>query len=415
MRRRTAMQNLGAAAGLFGLPPQAAAKPLSLPPADLLRRNPDAYWTRIRDEQFLLAGWRAYLNNGSLGVAPRPVVQAVAAYMERGASLVDDEYPRWGYETLEKHREQLAAFAGCHTRELAITHSATEAMSMIAAGIDLKAGDEVLITDQEHPSGKACWYLRQERHGIKVREVKIPLPPPSPDAIADLVLSAITPATRVLSFSGVLTTTGLVMPVREICEAARRKNVITVVDGAHMLGQVPMRIRDLGCDYFAASPHKWMFAPAGSGLLWIREENLDRLWPSIVTGNYLDKKLGAARFMMVGTNNRAIVEGTIAGLRFFESLGTDTVFARIHELAQYVRKRAAEIPYLELLTPQEDRAYGGLVTFAFRGKDPAPFRQECRKRRIWIYGGEYLRVATHIHTRRKDLDALFTTMRETLG
>jgi isopenicillin-N epimerase len=294
-------------------------------------------------------------------------------------------------------------------------HNATEAMSTIAAGLDLKAGDEVLITDQEHPSGRACWYLRQARQGIKVREVKITLPPASLDQLADTLISAIGPNTRVLSFSGILTTTGLVMPVREICEAVRRKGIITVVDGAHMLGQIPMRISDLGCDYFAGSPHKWMFAPAGSGLLYIREENLGRLWPTIVTGNWDNLKFAAARFMMVGTNNGAVIEGTVAGLRFLQAIGLERVYQRIHELARDVRRRAAEIDYLELLTPDDDRMYGGLVTFRFRGKDPARFREACKKRRIWIYGGEWLRVSTHIHTRRKDLDAFFTTMRESLG
>ena len=415
MNRRTALQNFGAAAALFGVPARSATKHVDLPPPELRTKDADAYWTRIRTEQFLLADWRAYLNNGSLGVAPKPVVQAVADYMDRGAALTEDEYPRWGYETLDKHRETLANFAGCKKDELAIMHSATEAMSTIAAGLDLKSGDEVLITDQEHPSGKGCWYLRQARHGLKVREVQIPMPPPKAEALVDLLISAISPDTRVLSFSGILTTTGLVMPVREICEAARRKGVITVVDGAHLLGQIPTRISDLGCDYFAASPHKWMFAPAGSGLLYVRQENLDRLWPTIVTGNWDDKKLAAARYMMVGTNNRAIIEGAVAGVQFFQSIGESAVFHRIHELARYVRKQAAEIPYLELLTPEDDRTYGGLVTMRFRNKDLTRFREECRKRRIWIYGGDLLRVATHIHTRRKDLDALFSTMRDTLG
>jgi selenocysteine lyase/cysteine desulfurase len=186
-------------------------------------KDDDAYWTRVREEQFLLAPWRAYLNNGSLGVAPRPVVKAVTEYIERSATLTEDEYPRWGYEPLDKHREALAEFAGCKKNELAIMHSATEAMSTIAAGLDLKPGDEVLITDQEHPSGKGCWYMRQARQEIKVREIKIPMPPPKPEALVDLVVSAIGPNTRVLSFSGILTTTGLVMPVREICEAAKRR------------------------------------------------------------------------------------------------------------------------------------------------------------------------------------------------
>jgi isopenicillin-N epimerase len=384
-------------------------------PAQLLAKDPEAYWTRVREEHFLLPKWRAYLNNGSLGVAPRPVVQAVDEYMKRGASLTEDEYPRWGYETLEAHREQFANFVGCKTSELAIMHSATEAMSTIAAGLDLKPGDEVLITDQEHPSGRGCWYIRQARHGIKVREVKITLPPKSPDQLAETILSSIGPNTRVLSFSGIMTTTGLIMPVREICDAARRKGVITVVDGAHMLGQMPVRISELNCDYFAGSPHKWMFAAPGSGLLYVREENLGKLWPAIVTGNWDDTKLGAARFMMVGTNNRAVVEGAVAGLKFLQTLGPDNVYKRIHELAVDVRRRAAAIPYLELLTPDDDRMYAGLVTFKFRDRDQKPFREACRKRRIWIYGGDMLRISTHIHTRRGDLDSLFTTMRATLG
>jgi selenocysteine lyase/cysteine desulfurase len=384
-------------------------------PAQLLASDPEAYWTRIRREHFLLPEWRTYLNNGSLGVAPRSAVKAVVDYMERGASLTEDEYPRWGYETLDPHREQFANFIGCRKSELAIMHSATEAMSVIAAGLDLKPGDEVLITDQEHPSGRGCWYMRQARQGIKVREAKIPLPPKSSEQIFDAVISAIGPNTKVLSFSGILTTTGLVMPVREICDAARRKGVITVVDGAHMLGQIPVRISDLNCDYFAASPHKWMFAPAGSGLLYIREENLGKLWPTIVTGNWDDLKLGAARFMMVGTNNRAVVEGAIGGLGFLKTLGPENVYKRIHDLASDVRRRAANIPYLELLTPEDDRMYGALVAFKFRDKDLKPFREACQKRRIWIYGGDILRVSTHIHTRRSDLDALFTTLRETLG
>jgi isopenicillin-N epimerase len=411
MERRRILQ----AAAMFGLPAVTALAQKPLPPDKLLSTDAETYWTQIRREQFLLAETRTYLNNGSLGVAPRSVIQAMADYSEEGATLSKDEYPRWGYETLDRQREAFAAFVGCNKQELAIMHSATEAMSTIAAGLDLKSGDEVLITDQEHPSGRGCWYLRQARHGIAVREAKIPMPPPKPEALVDLLVSAIGPNTKVLSFSGILTTTGLIMPVREICEAARRKGVVTVVDGAHMLGQVPVRISNLGCDYFAASPHKWMFAPPGSGLLYIREENLGKLWPTIVTGNWDDKKLEAARFMMVGTNNRAVVEGAVAGLKFLQTIGVDHVYRRIHDLARDVRARASAISYLELLTPDDDRSYGGLVTFRFHAKDLSAFRKACRDRRIWIYGGDLLRVSTHIHTRRKDLDALFTTIRETLG
>lgn len=388
-------------AALFGLPKDA-----------LLTRDPEAYWNRIREEQFLLPRWRAFLNNGSLGVAPRPVVQAVTRTVTQDAGLLNDEYPRWGYETLDQHRAELAEFLGCARDELALTHNATEAMSIVAGGIDLKAGDEVLITDQEHPSGREPWLLKQARYGIQVREVKISLPPRSWEQIADIVVSALGPRTRVLSYSGILTTTGLIMPMRAICDAARAKGVVTVIDGAHVNGQIPVRLSELGCDYFAGSPHKWLFAPAGCGLLYGRQEMLGRLWPSIVTGGWNNRKLGSARFMMVGTNNRAVIEGLMAGLRFHKALGSERVCGRIHQLARTVYERARKQSDLEMLSAEDDRLYGGLVTFRLSAELFQKFQALCNKKRIWIVGSQRQRVATHIHTRPRDIDLYFQTLEE---
>lgn len=262
-----------AAAGLFSLPLQsrflqaAANEPaLPLPARSLLQDNPERYWQQLREEQFFLPTWRVFLNNGSLGVIPKPVYRRVSDYLSEGAGLITDIYPRWGYETLDEHRSKLSAFLGCHKDELAITHSATTAMSIIAAGLDLAPGDEVLMTDQEHPSGRGCWQLKAARSRTTVREVAIPQTPRNSAELADRITSAIGPRTRVLSFSGITTTTGLILPTREICAYARSKGVITVVDGAHMHGQIPVNVRELGCDFMAGSPHKWMFAPAGSTL-----------------------------------------------------------------------------------------------------------------------------------------------------
>jgi isopenicillin-N epimerase len=158
------------------LAPRGSAAP-ELPDRSLLDRDPEAYWKRVREEQFFLPSWRSYLNTGSLGVPPKRVVQRVQEALYEGASLTRNEYPRWGYETLEAERQELAAFLGCRFDEIAFTHNATEAMSMIAGGLDLRTGDEVLITDQEHPSGRGPWFCRAARSGCTVREVKIPLPP----------------------------------------------------------------------------------------------------------------------------------------------------------------------------------------------------------------------------------------------
>ena len=404
------------AAPLFGLAAMGGdVDTKALPDAALRASDPEKYWERIRAEQYFLPEWRAYLNNGSLGVAPKPVVAAVEAHLEKGATLATQEYPRWGYETLDAERTEMAEFIGCKKDELAFVHSATEAMSTIAAGVDLKAGDEVLMTDQEHPSGKAGWAVRAQRHGVTVREVKLPMPPKSSEELADVVVSAIGPHTRVLSFSGIISPTGIVMPVRLICDAARAKGVTTVVDGAHMNGQVPVRLSELGCDYFAGSPHKWLFAPPGCGLLYIREENLDRLWPTIVTGEWDKKELKAARFMKVGTNSRSLIVGMMAGLKFLKELGPEHVYARIHELAKRNYRMAAERPYMELKSGADDRLYGGLVTIGFRGAKIDQLYGKASERKIWVYGGDPLRLSTHIHTRPRDLDAFYALADEVVG
>jgi len=392
-----------------------AAAQSPLPPAALRETDPDLYWRRVRDEHFHLAPWRAYLNNGSLGVAPRPVVAAVTAHLEKAASLTSDDYPRWGYETLDAERARFAAFLGCKKEEIAFTHSATDSLSTIAAGLDLHPGDEVLTTDHEHTSGQSVWALKANRHGITVREVKLPSPPKSSAELAEALLSAVSPRTRVLFFSGILSPTGTIMPVRDICLAARAKGLLTVVDGAHMNGQIPLNLHDLACDFFAGSPHKWLFAPPGCGLLYIREAMLDRLWPTIVTGGWDDLKLGAARFMKIGTNNRSLIEGLLAGLQFLEDLGPQNVYARIHSLARRNYAMAARRPYIDLLSSPDHSLYGGLVTVSFKGIKNSDVYARARQQKIWIYGGDHLRLSTHIHTRPADLEALYSITDQLAG
>ena len=164
MNRREAIRNLTYSAALFGLPASAvSAEATSLPGNALFDDDPERYWNRLREEQFLMPDKRAFLNTGSVGVAARPVVQTMCDYLERSAALQmaglhdEDAYPRWGYETLDRHRSELAKYVGCTKDELAITHNATEAMSIIAGGMPLDQGDEILITDQEHPSGYGPW------------------------------------------------------------------------------------------------------------------------------------------------------------------------------------------------------------------------------------------------------------------
>ncbi|MFN0165227.1 MAG: aminotransferase class V-fold PLP-dependent enzyme [Bryobacteraceae bacterium] len=410
MNRRTALRSFGLAAFAGG----ARSESTMLPDEGLFASNPEAWWSRLRKEQFVLPEWRAFLNTGTLGVMAKPVLQTTIEHLTRSAELNVDELPRWGGEELDAMRSEFAAFYGCRKEEFAFSHNTTDGMNTICNGLDLKAGDEVLLTDQEHPGGTCCWLQKQSRFGIQVREAKIPIPPKSPEDIADRVIAAVGPRTRVLSMSGITTKTGLILPVRRICEAARAKGVLTAVDGAHMPGQVPVDLHELGCDFFAGSPHKWMFTPVGCGFLYVRDEVQDRLWGNVVTYNWDNHKIGAARFQMRGTNNRAVLEGHLAALRFFRQVGPERIYQRAHALAREAYRKAAGLPDVEMLTPDDDRQFAGMVTFLARRLNADRFWKRVAEKRIWLPRMENVRISTHLHTRPSDLDLVFGILRESM-
>jgi selenocysteine lyase/cysteine desulfurase len=419
MNRRQAIQHLAAAAAVCGLPLRSAFAAQAGPSAGAFKLpdpNSKDFWHRLRAEQFLLPEGRAFLNNGSLGVTPRPVLQAVVQFIERAAEYATDDVPRWGYETLDEDRAEMGAFLGCSKDELAFTHNCTEAMNFIANGLDLKSGDEVIITNQEHTGGSACWRLKAARHGIRLREVEIPLTPKEPGDITERLISAIGPDTRVLSFSGIATHTGLILPVAEICRAARAKGVLTVLDAAHMNGQVPFNLRELGCDFCAGSPHKWMFAPAGCGYLFGRTELLEQLWSTVASASWeRGKGSNATRFMMVGTNNRATLAGMMAGLRFIRELGQDRIFRRMHELTDRLIEHASRRNYLDLITPRDRRFFQAMVTVLFKTENVQPVMDALKAKNINVLGGRRLRLSCHVHTRPEDIDLLFSTFDEVQG
>src|SRR5216684_3630047 len=196
------------------------------PDHSLLDKNEDAYWAEMR-KQFLIPADEIYLNNGTVGSSPAPVLRAVFdgyAATERMDAQDPEDYPIWGYAAWNEFRDPLAAFVGCHRNEIALLRNATEANSYIANGIDMKPGDEVLMTDQEHPGGEHPWNLKAKRYGIVVRKVTLPRPVKNAATALNLVRDAITPKTRVIFFSHITTVTGTVLPAKEICALTRSKD-----------------------------------------------------------------------------------------------------------------------------------------------------------------------------------------------
>lgn len=350
MNRREFVSMLGASAAVAGLPARGeAAKP-----------GDEKFWEDIR-KQFLQPDGVIYLNNGSIGLSPRPVVDAMIKHLRESESFKDREYPKypwWGYaDTTLEFRTRIAAFLGADPDEIALTRNATEGMNTVASGLDLQPGDEVLISDQEHPGGRSPWLLRAKRYGIVVKMFEMPVPPKSPAQILNRINDAITPRTKVISVSHITTVTGGMLPAKELSRLARDKGIISLIDGAHSMGQLPLNLHDLGCDYFATSPHKWLFAPKGTGVLYCRKGMADRLWSHTAAANWDRPELGVERLSTIGTSNVSLLVGLDAAMNFFNKIGPDTILKRHHHLANYVRDHLARIPKTSFMSgPPPDLA-----------------------------------------------------------
>src|SRR6201988_4379110 len=317
---------------------QLTQTPAQLPDRSLYDSNEEAYWTELR-KQFVIPADEVYLNNGTVGSSPAPVLRAIFdGYneTEKMAQTDPEDYPIWGYAAWNEFRDPLAEFVGCKRDEIALLRNATEANSYIANGVDLKAGDEVLITDQEHPGGEHPWDLRAKRYGVVLKKITLPKPVPDAATVLNLFNEAITPRTRVIFFSHITPVTGVLLPAKELSALARSKGILSAVDGAHVPGMMKLNLHDLGCDLYTSSPHKWLQAPKGCGFLYVRDEVIDRMWNTLATERWDNPKIRAERFQRIGSSNVPVLCGLKASIEFANQIGLDRIEKRHRQMADYI-------------------------------------------------------------------------------
>jgi isopenicillin-N epimerase len=412
--RRGFLSSISTAAAATVLPiarayeQQAHQEAPAMPDATLYEKDEEGYWAAIR-KQFLIPEDEVYLNNGTVGSSPMPVLKAIfESYhdSERMAQTEPEDYPIWGYAAWNEFRDPLAAFVGCKRDEIALVRNATEANSYISNGVDLKAGDEVVITDQEHPGGEHPWDLRAKRYGIVIKKITLPKPVPNTAAVLNLFNDAITAKTRVMFFSHITTVTGVVLPAKEICALARSKGILSAVDGAHVPGMMKLDLHNLGCDMYSASPHKWLQATKGTGFLYVRDEVIDRIWSTIATEGWNDTKIRAERFQRIGSSNVPALCGLRAAIELANQIGMERIEKRHRQNANYILKEMVQRG-AESWTSPDPALRCAIATVSVPPVQITELENWMWKsKKIRIRGGapSKIRLSTPYYVLRKDVD-----------
>jgi selenocysteine lyase/cysteine desulfurase len=375
----------------------------------------ETYWREIQ-QAFTLDRTIVNLNNGGCCPSPRVVHEALKRYLD--VSNQAPVYHMWQIlePNIESVRRRLAAAFGCDADELAITRNASEALQIAQLGLDLRAGDEVVTTNQDYGRMLDTWEQRVRRDGVKLVKVSFPVPPRSMDELSRPLLAAVTPRTRVLHFCHITNLTGQIFPVRQVCDEARRRGIRTIVDGAHAFAHFPFTAADLGCDYYGTSLHKWLLAPIGTGFLYVRREHIEGLWPLTPAGASRAKDI--RKFEEIGTHPAANHNAIAEALTFHEGIGIERKSARLRYLRDRWAKRLGSNPKIRIhtnLDPAHSCAIGTVqIVGVPSGKLVARLWERWRIIATPIVHAEYegVRVTPNVYTTIEEIDTFAAAMEE---
>ena len=364
------------------------------------------------------------LNNGFTCPAPRVALESCWRYMDM-INMLPVHYQGMIAGNTQTIRRRMAAEFGCDEEEMALTRGASESLQIAQNGIDLKAGDEVITTEQDYPRMLTTWDQRMRREGIKVTRLQFPVPA-TQDFLYNMFAKAITPKTKVFHFTHITNLTAQLFPVQRLSRLARSKGIVTIVDGAHALGHFPFKLRDLECDAYGVSLHKWLLAPIGNGCLYVRKDSIPKFWPLQAAPEQQDNDI--RKFEAIGTHPWAIRAALGESLAFHQAIGAERKAARLRHLSLRWVNALKAYPKIKVLTDFSDPPQAwGVAAVSVEGLDVralAKFLMD--KYRIIVVplvGGappnsvfDYtaLRVSPNVYTTLEEIDTFITAMEDAM-
>jgi cysteine desulfurase / selenocysteine lyase len=377
------------------------------------------FWKQIRS-QFPLTSSRVYFNNGTFGPAPYSVLNKLEE-VNLSVSTSGE------YGNSDKERIYLSEFFKISPEELCLTHNTTEGINIMAWGLPLEAGDEVILTSHDHAGNALPWLNRAKLQGIILKTFA---PKNTQEETFDLIKSLCGPKTRVIAIPHVTCTTGQVLPIREISEFARSRGIYTAIDGAHGAGTFDLNLDQLGCDFYAGCFHKWMLGPSGTGFLYVRKDKLEDLqaiqigghtdtgWDMTVDPPTFNGYVPTAHRFDYGTQSKALYAGVVAAAQFHEEIGKTKIQTRIQDLNHKLFDGLKELSQtVEILTPEESSSRISMVTFRSKNlptKEQVSLLSKAgfRVREIHEAKLNAIRVSTHIYNSEEEIDLFLTALRE---
>jgi selenocysteine lyase/cysteine desulfurase len=326
------------------------------------------FWFTIQNA-FTVTRGIVNLNNGGVSPSPRIVTEALVRYIWQQEDAT--AYTMW--QLLEPQSETirtgLAELFGCDREEIAITRNASESLEVLLMGMNFKSGDEILTTTQDYPRMLTTLRQREKREGLVLKLVKIPIPPKDLNEITKAFESGITDRTRLILMAHQVNITGQITPVKAVCDMARAKGIETIVDGAHSFAQFDFQQKDLGCDYFGTSLHKWLYAPKGTGLLYIKRDKIGKIWPMMAAESKQAEDI--RKFEEIGTHSAAPKLAIGEALLFHNGIGGKRKEARLRYLSRYWMNRLKDVPKIRFNTSFDPNQSCAIANVHIEGTDPS--------------------------------------------